>query len=87
MSKRLPQPPDPKRVRLVVSDDELQGLERMAFDTRLSVASYVRALVVFARKTWPEHQAEIKAVAEEIAAGSPPDKRKPGRPKGKGKGK
>lgn len=87
MSKRLPQPGDPKRVRLVVSDGELQGLERMAFDTRLSVASFARALVVFAAETWPQHQRGIKAVAERIAADAPADKPKPGRPPKKGKGK
>lgn len=86
MAKRLPQPADAKRVRLVVSDDELRELERMAFETRLSVASFTRALVVFAAAEWPANQKAVTATAERIAAAAPVDQPKPGRPK-KPKGK
>lgn len=86
MSKRLPQPGQPKRVRLVVEDAELARLDVMAAESRLSVASFVRAMCVCVIDTWPQHQQAIKAAAERVAASASPDKPKPGRPK-KPKGK
>jgi hypothetical protein len=82
MSKRLPQPGQPKRVRLVVEDDELARLDVMAAETRLSVASFVRALVVAAIDGWPELQGKVKVAAERLAAAKLPEgRRRPGRPK------
>lgn len=82
MSKRLPQPGQPKRVRLVVEDGELARLDVMAAETRLSVASFVRALVVAAIDSWPELQGKVKAAAERLASSDLPEgRRRPGRPK------
>ena len=82
MSKRLPQPREPKTVRLVVDDSELARLDVMAAETRLSVASFMRAAVVAMIDGWPDWQEAIKEAAEKIAADVPPGRRKPGRPKG-----
>lgn len=77
---RLPQPQEPKTVRLVVDDSELGPIGVAAAKCRLSVASYARALVV-ASCEHPEWAKVIVATAERIAAQAPPDRRKPGRPR------
>ncbi len=80
MSKRLPQPPDPKHVRLLVSDAELEQMERMAVDCRLSVASFVRAAMVAMIADWPANQQAVKEAAGRIMADAPADRPRPGRP-------
>ena len=90
MSKRLPQPADAKRVRLVLSDVELEQAERMATDCRLSVASFVRALLVGVAADWPERLQATKDAATKVMADMPADHKRPGRPpaaKGKPRGK
>jgi hypothetical protein len=77
---RLPQPSQPKRVRLVVSDAELYEMGVAAAQSRLSVASFARAGMAFLLKKWPEHLKEIVAVAQEIEAATPADQARPGRP-------
>lgn len=86
MSRRLPKPTKPKWVRLLVSDDELYEMEKAAADSRLSLASFARAVVAYVADQWPEHRDGVKAKAEQIVAETPPDQARPGRPK-KRKGK
>lgn len=79
MSRRLPQPADPKRVRLVLDDPELARVEQMATDVRLSVASFLRALVVASAEDWPERKAATRKAADRISGQLPPGRDRPGR--------
>lgn len=79
MSGRLPQPANPKTVRLVVDDAELRRAEFAATQCRLSVASFARALFVAACDN-PEWFEEVKKAAAKIGEEPPPGRAKPGRP-------
>lgn len=81
VSRRLPQPATPKRVRLVLDDPELALVERMATDLRLSVASFLRALVVGSAADWPARLESTRKAAEKINATPPPGRDRPGRKK------
>ena len=81
MSKRLPEPADGRRVRLVLADGELSRVEMMAAECRLSVASFLRAMTVATVEDWPDRMAKVKAAAAKIDATASPEKKRPGRPR------
>lgn len=80
VAKRLPRPTDAEIVNVPLTAAELRRLEDAAHLCRLSVASFLRVLVVEA-VDHPERQAAWTAVANKLAAGTPGDPpKKRGRP-------
>lgn len=81
VAKRLPRPTDPVMLNLPLTAEEARRLEDAAHLVRLSVASFLRVLVVESCDH-PERVKAWGAVAEKLAAGTPADPpKKRGRPK------
>jgi hypothetical protein len=79
-SKRLPAPTMPARPACVIEDAELNAMELLAAEVRLSVSSFIRVVIVESI-AHPERVEEWKRIAELLVNAAPPDKPRPGRPK------